>query len=146
MDCATNIERATHEKRASPEVFVSLAELYERGPRAREAAALVEQASAVEAHHSLSLLAQARLKRLAGALEEAERLTRDLLQQPSCEPQTRFRAWYELGGNLDRQGRFDEAMSALLEAKRCNGLSRHDRGDPSTAFLLSDGQQSVVRW
>src|SRR5258708_6509768 len=35
-------EEATHEKGASPDVFVALAELYERGARAGEAAALVE--------------------------------------------------------------------------------------------------------
>jgi tetratricopeptide (TPR) repeat protein len=114
---ARYFERATQEKGASADLLVSLAELYERGPRAAEAAALVGRALSLEAHHSLSLLAQARLKRLAGALEESERLIRDLLEKPSCDPQTRIRAWYELGGNLDRQGRYDEAMSAFLEAK-----------------------------
>lgn len=89
-------ERATHEKGAAPEVFIALAELYEREHRATEAATLVERALALEAGHSGSLLAQARLKRLAGAIEEAERLTRELLQKPSCEPQTRIRAWYRL--------------------------------------------------
>jgi len=49
-------------------------------------AALVERALALQADHPLSLLAQARLKCLAGASEEAKRLTRELLQKPWCEP------------------------------------------------------------
>jgi Tfp pilus assembly protein PilF len=110
-------ERATHEKGATADVFVTLAELYERGPRANEATALVERALALQPDHPPSLLARARLKRLAGSLEEAEKSTRELLQKSSCDPQTRMPAWYELGANLDRQGRFDEAMNAFLEAK-----------------------------
>lgn len=110
-------ERATQEKGATADVLIALAELYERGPRASDAAALVERALAVQADHPPSLLARARLKRVAGAVEEAEKLIRDLLQKPSSDPTTRIRAWYELGQNLDRQGRFDEAMNAFLEAK-----------------------------
>jgi Flp pilus assembly protein TadD len=111
------LERATHEKGATADVFVTLAELYERGPRTNEAAALVERALGLQPEHAPSLLARARLKRLAGSVEDAEKSTRELLQKPSCDPQTRMRAWYELGANLDRQGRFDEAMNAFLEAK-----------------------------
>ena len=110
-------ERATNEKDAPADVFVTLAELRERRNLLTEATALVERALAVRADHSWSLLAQARLKRMAGSLEEAEKQTRELLERTSCDAQTRIRAWYELGGILDRQRRFDEAMSAFLEAK-----------------------------
>src|SRR5438876_1484157 len=110
-------ERAAKEKGASAEVFVTLAELYERRHRIPEAATLVERGLALEPAHVWSRLAQARLKRLAGELEEAEKKTRELLENASCDTRTRIRAWYELGGILDRQGRFDEAMSAFLEAK-----------------------------
>ena len=110
-------ERATNEKDAPADVFVTLAELRERRNLLAEATALVERALAVRADHSWSLLAQARLKRMAGSLEEAEKQTRELLERTSCDAQTRIRAWYELGGILDRQRRFDEAMSAFLEAK-----------------------------
>jgi tetratricopeptide (TPR) repeat protein len=110
-------ERATREKGATPDVLVTLAELFERGPRVNEAAALVERALALQPDHPPSLLAHARLARLAGSLEEAEKFTRELLQRSSSDPQTRIRAWYELGTNLDRQARFDEAMKAFLEAK-----------------------------
>jgi tetratricopeptide (TPR) repeat protein len=110
-------ERATQEKGAGPDVFVTLAEQYERGPRVKEAATLIERALVLQPEHPPSLLAGARLKRLAGSLEEAEKAARELLEKSSCDPQTRMRAWYELGANLDRQGRFDEAMNAFLEAK-----------------------------
>ncbi len=110
-------ERATQEKDATADVFVTLAELYERGPRTGEATVLVERALTLQADHPVALLARARFKRGAGALEDAEKVTRELLQRPSCDTPTRIRAWYELGQNLDRQGRFDEAMNAFLEAK-----------------------------
>jgi tetratricopeptide (TPR) repeat protein len=110
-------ERASKEKGAAANVFVTLAELYERGHRLEQAAALVERALALQPDHPWSLLARARLKRLAGALEEAENQIRQLLEKSSCDPQTKIRAWYELGGILDRQQRFDEAMTAFLEAK-----------------------------
>src|SRR6185436_10822851 len=101
-------DRAAREKGAPAEVFLTLAELYERGPRASEAAALVERALSLDPNHSLALLARARLKRLAGALEDAEKFTRELLEKSSCDAQCRIRAWYELGAILDRQGRYDE--------------------------------------
>jgi tetratricopeptide (TPR) repeat protein len=135
---ARYFERATNEKGATADVFVALAELYERGPRANEAAALVECALSLQPDHAPSLLARARLKRLAGSLEEAEKSIRDLLQKPSCDPQTRVRAWYELGANLDRQGRFDDAMNAFLEAK---AIQRPAATQP--AAILKGIQQRV---
>lgn len=110
-------QQAANEKEANAIVFLTLAELYERGPRANQAMQLVERALSLQPDHSLSLLARARLKRIAGALEEAEKSNRELLEKSSCDLPTRIRAWYELGANLDRQGRFDEAMNAFLEAK-----------------------------
>ena len=132
------LERASHEKAVTADVFVTLAELYERGPRANEAAALVERALTLKPDHAPSLLARARLKRLAGSLDEGEKFTRELLQMSSCEPQTRLRAWYELGANLDRQGRFDEAMNAFLEAK---ALQRPAATEP--AAILKSIQERV---
>jgi tetratricopeptide (TPR) repeat protein len=111
------LERASKEDHASANVLVTLAELYERRHRLAESATLVERALAVQADHPWSLLAQARFNRLAGALEMAEKQARQLLQNSSCDPKTRIRAYYELGTILDREERFDEAMSAFLEAK-----------------------------
>jgi tetratricopeptide (TPR) repeat protein len=132
-------EQATHEKGATADVFVTLAELYERGPRASESEDLVERALSLQPDNALALLARARLRRMAGALEEAERFTRELLQKPSCDPNTRIRAWYELGGNLDRQGRFDEAMNAFLEAKALQ------RPAATQAAAILQGVQARVR-
>lgn len=139
-DMATRyFERATHEKAAPADTFVALAELYERGPRANEAVALVERGLSLQPDHLLSLLAQARLKRVAGAFDEAEKLTRELLQKPSCDPQIRIRAWYELGAILDRQRRFNEAMSAFLEAKALQ------RPAATRAAAILQGIQARVR-
>jgi tetratricopeptide (TPR) repeat protein len=110
-------EKAAQEKAASPDVLVALAELYERGHRTDAAAALIERALVQQSNHPGAVLAQARLERLAGKLESAEQLTRGVLDNSNCDPQTRVRAWYELGSILDRQGRFDDAMAASLEAK-----------------------------
>jgi tetratricopeptide (TPR) repeat protein len=133
------LEQASHEKGVTADVFVTLAELYERGPRANESAALVERALALQPDHATSLLARARLKRHAGSLEEAENSTRELLKKSSCDPQTRMRAWYELGANLDRQGRFDEAMNAFLEAK---AVQRPAAAQPAA---ILEGIQARVR-
>jgi len=132
-------EQATHEKDATADVFVTLAELYERGPRASESEGLVERALSLQPDNAPALLARARLRRMAGALEEAERFIRELLQKPSCDPNTRIRAWYELGGNLDRQGRFDEAMNAFLEAKVLQ------RPAAAQAAAILQGVQARVR-
>src|SRR6185436_8643640 len=109
--------RAANEKGAPVEAFVTLAELYERGHRAGEAALLIERALALQTEHPMALLAQVRLVRLTGEIEQAEKHARALLQKSECDPQIRIRAWYELGGILDRQKRFDEAMTAFKEAK-----------------------------
>ena len=131
--------RASKETAASAEVFVTLAELCERGHRTEESAALVQRALALQADHPRALLAQARLKRLAGELENAERLTRELLAKSSCDPQTRIRGGYELGGILDRQGRYGEAMTALLEAKALQ------RPGATQAAAILVGVQSRVK-
>jgi tetratricopeptide (TPR) repeat protein len=136
---ARYFERAAGEKGVSAEVFVTLAELYERGHRTAEAITLVDRALALQADDPAALLAHARLRRLAGEVEEAEKLTRALLDKPSCDPQTRVRAWYELGGILDRQGRFDEAMSAFLEAKALQ------RPAAAQAAAILQGVQARVR-
>src|SRR5262245_21035746 len=109
-------EAAARETAVSSDTLVTLSELYERVHAAGQAAALIERSLRLQPEHSRALLARARLQRLANRLEEAEQGTRVVLAATSCDSQTRIRAWYELGGILDRQGRFDEAMEAFLEA------------------------------
>jgi len=110
-------ERAAEENGASAGVFVTLAELDERHARLEEATRWVERALASQAEHPAALLTRARLSRLGGKLDEAESMLRSLLEKSFNDAPTRVRAWYELGGVLDRQGRYDDAMAAFLEAK-----------------------------
>lgn len=110
-------ERAAEQQGVAPSVFVTLAELNERHARLAEATQWVDRALAVDAGHPAALLTRARLSRFGGKLEEAEVQIRALLAKSLPEAPTRTRAWYELGNILDRQGRYDEAMAACLEAK-----------------------------
>ncbi|MEO6336420.1 MAG: sulfotransferase, partial [Verrucomicrobiota bacterium] len=110
-------ERAVEQKNVAPGVFVTLAELSERHARLEEATQWVDRALSLNGEHPPALLTQARLSRLGGKLEEAELILRSLLAKPVADPPTRIRSWYELGGVLDRQSRYDEAMAAFLEAK-----------------------------
>jgi len=79
------------------------------------ALALVEQALDAQPADPESLLARARLHRLGGELEKGEGVLRALL--PRAVGETSIKAWYELGTNLDRQGAYDAAMAAFLQAK-----------------------------
>jgi len=110
-------ERAAGENITPAGVFVSLAELSERHARLEEAAQWVDRALAVHPEHPAVWLARARLSRIGGRLVEAEAGLRSLLARSSVDAPTRVRTWYELGGVLDRQGRYEDAMAAFLEAK-----------------------------
>ncbi len=107
--------RAVEQKDATPEMLADLAELYERLRRLADAAQLIERALKMNPSCALALLGRARLERQAGRLAAAEQILRDF--PANAHRFIRVRAWYELGGILDRQGRYDEAMSAFLEAK-----------------------------
>jgi tetratricopeptide (TPR) repeat protein len=107
--------RALEQKDVTPETLVKLAETYEHLRRLEDAAGMVERALKLNSACPSALLTRARLERQAGRLEEAEKLLRSF--PATCERTICIRAWYELGGILDRQGRYDEAMSAFLQAK-----------------------------
>ncbi|HTA30008.1 MAG TPA: sulfotransferase, partial [Candidatus Cybelea sp.] len=114
----TYFERAVKEPGASADTFVKLAEIYERFRMLDGAADMVARALHMDPACALASLVAARLDRLSGRLEESERRLRPLLAQTSRDSwSTRIRGWYELGAVLDAQGRYDEAMSAFLEAK-----------------------------
>lgn len=96
---------------------VKLAELYERLRRLPEATELVEKALTLDPGFPAARLIRARLERLEGKLETAELSLRTLLAKPIPDVWTRGQSLYELGANLDLQGKYDEAMSAFVEAK-----------------------------
>jgi len=111
-------EMAVRERGVAPDTLVKLAEIYERFRMLPEAAVLVERALQLDAGCALASLVRARLDRLEGRVEEAERRLRLLLNLTDKESwSTRVRGWYELGAVLDAQGRYDEAMEAFLKAK-----------------------------
>lgn len=107
---------AAEQKNVSPDALVALAEISERQRRLEEAAQLIERALRLKQNFPPALLVRARLERQAGRLAEAEKILKSF--PADAERDVRARAHYELGGILDRQGRYDEAMAALLEAKR----------------------------
>jgi tetratricopeptide (TPR) repeat protein len=109
-------QRALEQKDVAPKTLVRLAEIYERLRRLTEATDLTDRALRLDGTCASALLLRAKLDRQAGQLNEAEKLLRSFLLSKS-EPPIRAQGWYELGGILDRQGRYDEAMAALLEAK-----------------------------
>jgi tetratricopeptide (TPR) repeat protein len=132
-------ERAAERPDASAEVFVALAELHERHNQLDKAVELVDRALGLDAHDPPARLACARLARLAGRWSEAEERVRALLGSSEGDPWLRARAWYELGGILDRQGLYDEAMAAFLEAK---ALLRPESASP---LKILQSNQARVR-
>lgn len=97
------------------EAVVLLGEICERARRFDEARALAERALNASPGCGPARLLRARLERQVGRLEAAEQTLRDF--PSAADPALRASASYELGGVLDRQGRYDEAMNAFLAAK-----------------------------
>jgi tetratricopeptide (TPR) repeat protein len=108
-------QRALEHPNAKPDTVARLAELYERLRRTQDAAAMVERALHLDNTCPLARLTLAKLHRQSGRLVEAEQALRPILTTADRELQ--IRGFYELGTILDRQGRYDEAMTAFLEAK-----------------------------
>ncbi len=106
---------AAEQKDATPEIFVALAENAERLSRLDEAAQWVDRALALKPGFPGALLARARLERQSGRLSEAEQILRSL--PAGADRESRVQAGYELGAILDRQGRYNEAMTAFQGAK-----------------------------
>jgi tetratricopeptide (TPR) repeat protein len=108
-------QQVLERKDATPDSIARLAELYERLHRAEDAAVIVERALHLDNACPLARLTQAKLHRRAGRLGEAEEVLRPILT--TVDHVLRVRGFYELGAICDRQGRYDEAMAAFLEAK-----------------------------
>ncbi len=113
------LERAAREPGVAADTLGKLAEMKERARQTEAAEAAVEQALKLDSRCQMALLTRARLGRLRGELEAAEKDVRSILARTDREnASTRVRGWYELAAILDRQGRYDEAMKALIAAKK----------------------------
>ena len=112
------LSRCLKRENAPGPALIKLVWIYERQHRREKAAELVTRLSRSKAPPAATLFVQARLERLAGHWEEAEKELRLFLAQSGVDVESRARGWYELGGILDLQKRYDEAMTAFFEAKK----------------------------
>ncbi len=111
------LQRASQKKGVSIGTLISLADIYIRDKRLDEAAGLLSRAAQMDRKDPRVLFEEGMLRRLHGAVPEAESLFRELLAIPAAGASVRIRAFYELAGIKDSEGKYDEAMTALLEAK-----------------------------
>lgn len=111
------LERASGKKGVSIPALTSLADLYVLDERLDDAAEMVERAARIDRKDPRVLLGEAVLKRKRGHIKDAEPVLRDLMANSAADTLVRVRAAYDLAEMLDRDGQYDEAMTALLEAK-----------------------------
>lgn len=97
---------------------ISLAVLAEQNHRLEEARQAVAECLALDPRDEQARYFSAVLDRRENKLDQAERGLRDLLAGDPKHPYVRYAARYELANLLDRAGQYDEAIAALLEAKR----------------------------
>jgi len=110
-------QRASHKKGVAVGALINLADIFIHDKRLDEAAELVARAGRMDSKDPRVLVEDAAIQRLRGNVAEAESILRELLASPQANASARIRALYELAGILDRDGRYDDAMTALLEAK-----------------------------
>jgi tetratricopeptide (TPR) repeat protein len=110
-------QRASQKQGVSIGALANLAELYIRDSRLDEADELLTRAAQMDRKDPRVLLGDAELRRLRGNVTRAESILRELLAMPSASSPVRIRAYYELASIKDNEGKYDEAMTALLEAK-----------------------------
>ncbi len=116
---------------------ISLAVLLEKNHRLQEARQAVEECLAISQHDDQARYFAAVLDRREGQVETAERRLRDLIASDPRHPYVRYACRYELAQVLDRDGRCDEAMQQLADAKRLV------RGLTDTEALLKGYDQSA---
>jgi tetratricopeptide (TPR) repeat protein len=110
-------ERILQQKQVPLVTYVRLSEIYTRLRRLEDAARASELALRCYGPEDSALLARANVHRQMGQLDWAERLCGMLVGKPDGDPTARALAWYELAALHDVKGNYDQAMTALLEAK-----------------------------
>ena len=111
------LERASQKNSVPIGALMTLADIYIRDGRLEDAANLVTRAAQIDRKDPRVLLEDAALRRLHGKTEEAETMIRSLLSNPAVGIPVRVRGLYDLAAILDGAGRYDDAMSTLLEVK-----------------------------
>jgi tetratricopeptide (TPR) repeat protein len=112
------LKRAIERENAPCAALIKLAWIYEHQRHPEKAAEIVARILQANPSSAAVLFVQARCERLAGQLENAEEKLRLFLSKSGVDAESRAGGWYELGGILDAQKRYDEAMTAFLEAKK----------------------------
>ncbi len=116
---------------------ISRAVLCEKSHRLEEARAAVEECLAIDPKDDQARYFSAVLDRREGQLEGAEGRLRALIASEPRHPYVRYACRYELAQILDRDGRCDEAMGLLVEAKQIV------RGLTATEVLLRGYDQGA---
>ena len=132
---------------------ISLAVLLEKNHRLEEARQAVEECLAIDPKDDQARYFSAVLDRRQGQLEAAESRLRDLMTSEPRHPYVRYACRYELAQILDRDGRCDEAMRLLAEAKQIVGsltdtavlLKGYDQGAESARRFTRSLPKTILR-
>lgn len=111
-------ERAYKKNPDAVEILAPLASIYERLGQLDAAEEFAARTIKADAGNTNARLVQAMVLRRRKRLAEAETILRASASLPDPDPWFRAQIGYELGLNLDQQGRYDEAMAAWLDAKK----------------------------
>ncbi len=111
-------ERVVAMTKGIPDATLELAVLYERRHRVTEAYSLIEECLRAEPDYLEAALLKARLLRRLKDAAGAEATFRKLASNEEAHPLVRSQAWTEIAHQLDRDGDYDGAMAAMLEAKQ----------------------------
>lgn len=111
-------ERALEKAPGTVEILAPLAGICERLGELDDAEEFAARAAKLAPSHKPARLVQAMVWRRRHRLTEAETILRAVADTPDRDAWASAQIWYELGHNLDRQARYDEAMAAFLNAKK----------------------------
>jgi tetratricopeptide (TPR) repeat protein len=111
-------DRALKKNPAAVEILPALADICERLGQLDEAEEFAARAITADAGNKHAQLVRAKVLRRRKRLEDAESVLRKIIGLTNPDSWLNARVGYELGLNLDQQGRFDEAMAAFLDAKK----------------------------
>lgn len=126
----TCFEKVLNQTKDIPDAFLELAVLYERRHRLTEAEVLINECLRNAPDYLEVKLIQGRLCRRLKRESEADSIFISLANDPSAHPALQAQAWAELAQGFDRQGRYAEAWSAMLQCKQRllprEGAIRHE--------------------